>query len=100
MLQAHAVRGLRFVEALPLLYRIAGEPKWHLGVTVNISESGVLLEAASPVAPQALIDITFQVPQSFEESTTQQMTHQGRVVRLATPTPETSYPVAIEFIDG
>ena len=100
MLQAHAVRAQRFVEALPLLYRIAGEPAWQRGLTVNISASGVLLEAASPVAPQALIEVTFQVPQSSEGSKTQHMTHKGRVVRLATATPETPYPVAIEFIDG
>ena len=100
MLQAHAVRARRFVEAFPLLYRIAGEPALHLGITVDISASGVLLEAASPVALQALIELTLEMPPSFEESKTQQMTLKGRVVRLATPTPETPYPVAIEFIDG
>ena len=100
MLQAEAVRGLRFVEALPLLYRIEGEPAWHRGITVDISASGVLLEAASPVAPQALIEVTFQVPQWSKGSKPQQVTHKGRVVWLAPPTPETPYPVAIEFIDG
>ncbi len=100
MLQAHVVRGSRFVEALPLLYRIAGEPALHLGITVDISPSGVLLEAASPVALQALIEVTFEVPPLSEGSNTQQMIRKGRVVRLGTPTPETPYPIAIEFIDG
>ena len=99
MLQAYAVRDRRLVEALPLLYRIVGEPALHLGITVDISASGVLLEAASPVALQTLIELTFEVPPSFEGSKTQQMTLKGRVVRLATPTPETPYPVAIEFSD-
>ena len=100
MLQAHALQVQRLVEALPLLYRIVGEPAWHRGITVDISASGVLLEAASPVAPQALIEVTFQVPQWSEGSKPQQVTHKGRVVWLAPPTPETPYPVAIEFIDG
>ena len=99
MLQAHVVRVWRFVEALPLMYRVVGEPAWQRGITVDISASGVLLEAASPVALQALIELTFEVPPSSEGSKTQQMTRRGRVVRLATPTPETPYPVVIEFND-
>jgi hypothetical protein len=37
---------VRFIKAIPVLYRPSDEPVWLRGMTVDISDSGMLLEAA------------------------------------------------------
>ena len=39
-------RAPRFIRAVPVLYRAAGEEEWERGVTINLSESGILLVSA------------------------------------------------------
>ncbi len=39
-------RAPRFIRAVPVLYRAAGEEEWERGVAINLSESGMLLVSA------------------------------------------------------
>ena len=55
----------RFVMATPVLYRTAGEAGWELGITVNISESGLLLEASRPIPVDSLVTLTFDLPEAM-----------------------------------
>ena len=49
---ATETRATRYLMEAPSMYRVEGDKTWHRGRTVNISESGVLLQAAgtSPCA--------------------------------------------------
>jgi hypothetical protein len=48
-----APRALRYPMAAPVIYRAAGQREWISGRTLNISRSGVLIEASGPVLPPA-----------------------------------------------
>ena len=88
----------RFVKALPVLYRVQGEPEWKRGLTVNISESGVLLEAASPVALGTLLEMTFELQERLGRLDAGPVTCLGRLVRHAEPTRSVPHPLAIQFV--
>jgi CheY-like chemotaxis protein len=90
----------RFVKALPVLYRAEGESEWQSGMTVNISESGLLLDAAEPVALEARLKLTFELPERLGRLNAGQVTCLGRVVRHGEPTRSTPYPLGIQFIAG
>ena len=49
MFEQARVRAPRFIRAWPVLYRCVGDREWQRGLTMNISESGFLLEAVEPL---------------------------------------------------
>ena len=55
------IRATRYSREIPSLYRVVGANYWQRGLTINISESGVLLQAASPLALHTRLEMTFQV---------------------------------------
>ena len=82
----------RFIQAIPVLYRPSDQTEWLRGLTVDISESGILLEAVRALAPGSRLDLTFKASTSVLGS--------GRVVRNGTPTPAIPHPVGIQCISA
>ena len=89
----------RFVMATPVLYRTAGEAGWELGITVNISESGLLLEASRPIPVDSLVTLTFDLPEAMGRLKAGPVACLGRVVRHGAPTPAIPYPLGVQFLD-
>jgi hypothetical protein len=48
-------RSPRYRMCLPVLYRAEGEMQWHEGVTVDLSDSGVLIDGEVPARADALV---------------------------------------------
>ena len=90
----------RFVQALPVRYRFEEESEWQPGMTVNISESGLLLDAAKPVALEARLELTFELPETLGRLNAGPVTCLGRVVRHGAPTRSTPYLLGLQFIAG
>ena len=87
----------RFIRAIPVLYRPAGQTEWLRGLTINISECGILLEAVSALAPESRLDVTFEVSDAIGRLGSGTVTRTARVVRHGTPTPSVPYPLGIQF---
>ena len=93
------MRATRFIAAIPALYRVIGEEAWQRGLTVNMSDSGVLLEAAAPLAVESLLEMTFHLPERLGSFAAGQLNCVGRVVRRAPPTRSVPYAVAARFVE-
>ncbi|MGH9469059.1 MAG: PilZ domain-containing protein [Terriglobia bacterium] len=76
-----AKRAQRFVLQLPIRFREKGEETWHEGTTLNISESGVLFQAACRLRPQATIEMALTLPSAISGEAPGQILCQGLVVR-------------------
>jgi hypothetical protein len=78
---AEMPRAIRYEMSPPILYRSAGTRDWQSGRMVNVSRSGVLLEASLPALPAATrIEFVFVLPSpGFAGSSALQC--QGRVAR-------------------
>ena len=94
-----ASRRYRFVMAIPVLYRTAAKAAWELGITVDISESGVLLEASRSIPVDSLITLTFELPEAMGRLKAGQLACVGRVVRHGAPSGAVPYPFGIHFLD-
>ncbi len=91
-------RATRYIMEAPSMYRVVGEKTWHRGRTINISESGVLLQAAGHLALHARVEMTFQLPEAIGKFPAGQLTCVGEVVRHAPSTQSIPYPVAARFV--
>ena len=81
MSNLHADRATRFVTSLPAMYRLSGETDWKRGLTRDISDSGVLFEAGENLAPDAVVELTFHLPERLGKLPAGQLTCVGKVVR-------------------
>jgi DNA-binding response OmpR family regulator len=88
----------RFAKVLPVSYQVAGDRGWQRGITVNISESGVLLEAAKPVALGARLELAFELPEKLGRFEAGPVTCTGRVRRHGRPTRSAPYPLGVQFV--
>lgn len=88
----------RFIKVIPVLYRPAGYPDWLRGLTVNISDSGILLEAVSELSVGLKLDLTLEVSASVGGLEGGTLLRHGRVVRNGEPTRSIPYPVGVQFI--
>ena len=93
-------RAPRFIRAVPVLYRAAGEEEWQRGMTVNISESGMLLEAAQPIPLGKPLELSFQLPQPVGRLGPDLVRCVGKVVRHGFPTPSVPNPLAVRFAEA
>ena len=74
-------RGTRFAITTSLLYREHGTSKWHAGVTVNASHSGVLFRVGgAPPSPERPLDFILTLPLNVS-SPAAHVRCSGRVVR-------------------
>ncbi len=92
-------RATRHSREIPSLYRVVGANHWQRGLTMNISESGVLLQAASPLALHTRLEMTFQVSEPIGRFQVGQVACIGEVVRQAQPTEASPFPVAAKFVE-
>ena len=81
MATLHMDRATRFMPALPALYRRSGEQGWKRGLTKDISDTGVLLEAGEPLPLESIIEMTFHLPEQLGNLPAGQVTCMGKVVR-------------------
>ena len=96
---ATETRATRYLMEAPSMYRVEGDKTWHRGRTVNISESGVLLQAASPLALHTRLEMTFQVSEPIGTFQVGQVACIGEVVRQAQPTEASPFPVAAKWVE-
>ena len=71
----------RFVKAIPVLYRLSDQTEWLRGLTIDISESGILLQAVSALAPGSRLDLRFEASDAISGLGSGTMSRSGRVVR-------------------
>jgi PilZ domain len=84
-------RSSRFLIHAPMRYRIRGEGPWKEGITVNISDSGVLFEGEADVGPGTRVEFHISLP--GDSGTTGCIICSGLIVR------ETEQPLlAARFI--
>ena len=76
-----------------------GDEAWQRGLTVNMSDSGVLLEVAAPLTVESLLEMTFYLPERLGRFPAGQLNCVGRVVRRAPPTPSVPHAVAARFVE-
>ncbi len=93
------IRAARYSREIPSLYRVVGANHWQRGLTMNISESGVLLQAASPLALHTRLEMTFQVSEPIGTFQVGQVACFGEVVRHAPRTESSPFPVAARFVE-
>ena len=80
-------RAARFVVHLPLRYRVAGRGTWGVGMTENISRSGILFRTDPPPAmrealtAKPALDMTLKLPQEDPARPPVHVRCQGGVVR-------------------
>jgi len=89
----------RFIKAIPVLYRPSDDQtEWLRGLTIDISDSGILLEAVSALALKLRLDLTFEAPEAIGRLGSGTVSRRGHVVRNGTPTPSIPHPLGIQFI--
>jgi hypothetical protein len=88
-------RARRLKLDLPLKFRVNRTSTWHDGIIENISQSGVLFNGPQSLPVNALIEMTFEMPEEISGQKNSNVMCQGRVMRAndfaangKTPTPE------------
>jgi DNA-binding response OmpR family regulator len=90
----------RFLRAIPVLYRPGAQTAWLRGLTVDVSDSGILLEAVSPLDVGSRLDLTLEVSEVTGSLPRGTVRRHGRVVRDGTPTASIPYPIGIQFLSS
>lgn len=80
-------RAQRYALNLPVLYRLPGDANWQMGTTENLSDSGAVIRAATPLMPATPIEVVISLSSGAAEMGGC-LTGQGRVVRTFTPLPQ------------
>ncbi len=93
-------RAPRFIRAVPVLYRAVGEEEWERGVTINLSESGMLLEAANPIPLAKRLELSFQLTEPVGRLGPDLVRCAGKVVRHGLPTPSVRHPLGVQFVEA
>ena len=55
-------RAQRYALHLPVRYRLAGESRWHTGLTENISESGVSIRSHGATVSETRVTVVIALP--------------------------------------
>ena len=93
-------RAPRFIRAVPVLYRRVGEQEWQRGMTVNLSETGMLLEAAQPIPLAKTLELSFQLAEPVGRLGPDPVRCVGKVVRHGFPTPSVPHPLGVQFVEA
>jgi hypothetical protein len=70
---------------MPVWYKAANETEWHAGLTQNVSATGALIRADSPVIPTEPVIVAIALPQ-VEGC----LIGRGRIVRTVETPPQTA----------
>ena len=90
----------RFIKRIPVRYRVAGQTTSPRGFTIDVSDSGILLDALSPLTLGSRLELTFESSDAFGSLGSGTINRHGRAARHGTPTPSIPYPVGIQFISA
>ncbi len=93
-------RAPRFIRAVPVLYRAVGEEEWQRGVTINLSESGMLLEAAHPIPLATRLELSFQLAEPVGRLGPDLVQYLGEVVRHGLSTRSVPHPLGVQFVEA
>ena len=99
-IQFSPARAPRFIRAVPVLYRRVGEEEWQRGMTVNMSESGMLLEAAQPIPLAKSVELSFQLAEPVGRLGPHLVRCVGKVVRHGFATPSVPHPLGVQFVEA
>ncbi len=100
MSQFSPTRTRRFIKGIPVLYRLLGDEEWQRGITINVSESGMLLKAPEPVRLTSRLELTFHLAERLGNLGPEEVRCVGEVVRHGLPTQSVPYPIGIQFVQG
>ena len=90
----------RFNKRIPVRYRLSDQTASLRGHAIDISDSGILLDALSPLTLGSRLELTFESSDAFGTLGSGTINRHGRVARHGTPTPSIPYPVGIQFISA
>ena len=77
-----ATRAERFAIRIPVRYREPRSSKWFEGRTENISYSGVLFRAESPLLPETTVEMRIELPVAVLGEVPGEIVCRGAVVRI------------------
>jgi hypothetical protein len=93
-------RAKRFAIHIPIHYRKSNTARWFEGRTENMSYSGVLFCAESPLQPKTTVELRFELPAAILGEAPGEIVCKGAVVRLEkSPIPAIPPALAVH-IDG
>lgn len=84
-----APRAVRIPLQIPLLFRHLEETEWFLGITLNISQSGVWYCSSRAIAVETPIKMKYTLPVKLPSKLGMEVFCLGQIVRAVTP-PATS----------
>jgi len=76
-------RAQRFTVRKPIFYRPTGGADFKLGVLLDISKSGVLLECQSQIVRGQALEMLFEMPQEITGQANRTVLSEGVVARIA-----------------
>lgn len=79
------MRALRFNLHLTVRFRSAGETVWRDGVTQNVSRSGVLFHASTPLDANTPVELRLALPIGSSADAFSEVICSGRIVRTVAP---------------
>ncbi len=90
--KAWTPRERRLRHQVPVLYRVPGNEEWMEGVTENISRSGLLFRASSPLEVGSGIELAFEMPHEITGEHDARVICEGSLVRLEAAARDKKHP--------
>lgn len=92
------MRALRYNLQLAVRFRPAGDSAWRDGTTQNVSSSGVLFRATTPLAANTPVELRLALPIGPAPDAFSEVICNGRIVRTVAPSPaDTQTGIAVEI---
>jgi PilZ domain len=76
-------RARRFAACRPIFYRQTGHSQFHLGVLLDMSESGILVECQATIPEGQELEVIFTMPCEITGQLNRNVLSQGVVARVA-----------------
>jgi hypothetical protein len=94
------MRALRYNLQLAVRFRPAGDSAWRDGTTQNVSSSGVLLRASTPLASDTPVELRLALPVGPAADAFSEVICNGRIVRTVAPSSVNRQTgIAVEISD-
>jgi hypothetical protein len=94
------MRAVRYNLQLSVRFRPAGDSAWRDGTTQNVSSSGVLFRASTPLAANTPVELRLALPIGPAPDAFSEVICNGRIVRTVAPSPaDTQTGIAVEISD-
>jgi hypothetical protein len=94
------MRAVRYNLQLAVRFRPAGDSAWRDGTTQNVSRSGVLFRASTPLATDTPVELRLALPIGPAPDAFSEVICNGRIVRTVEPSSvDTRTGIAVEISD-